>query len=284
MKRPYSRTYSQSRRRQQERSRDRRGWLLIASSVVALVLLAGFGVAASRTTAISPETGCPKTHRMPTAHTIVLLDETDRLSPTEVRYAQTVIADEYHWLPVGGRLTVRNIVADPSISTDIVICRMDDGSKILGLMKNPRQVQKQFEKYAGSKLKKLLKEISDAPVQEYSPIVETVTDTLDQPDFGRSVEERRLILISDMAQHSTEFTQYGASLRAKDLEEFNRDIEGVSVRIHYISRRGLSLQGARHKAFWKGYFTGMGAQDVHIGHDPLLGEDPTKREVWNETD
>jgi hypothetical protein len=93
-----------------------------------------------------------------------------------------------------------------------------------------------------------------------------------------------LVIVSDMAQHSSEFSQYGSSkhLVRPDLDYFQRDLTGVSVRIHYIARRTLKMQGPRHKKFWKQYFTSMGSRDVSIGHELRLGTDQDK-EIWSDT-
>jgi hypothetical protein len=279
MKRPHRRPYAHARRQAQRRSQDRRGLLFIAVSVGVILGAVGLGLA-FHSEAVSKTTGCPMSHHAPAAHTLILLDETDKLAKGEVDYARHIIMNEYFWLPIGGRLTVRNILASPDDGTDIVVCRLDDGSKILGLSKNPKKVKQDFQKIAGAKLNELLVNVATAPTQTYSPIAETVAGVMDRADFGADIKARRLVLLSDMAQHSPDFSQYGAGTPHSNLGEFHRDMSGVEMRIQYIPRHELvKLQTEAHRRFWLNYFRAMGAH-VELGHSLTLGD--ANKETWSD--
>lgn len=224
-----------------------------------------------------PDTGCPIGDPVPIAHTIILIDETDQLSPSELDYARSLVRTEYAWLPVGGRLTVRNITADPYASHDVSICRMRDGKSGNGLTVTPEFLQQQFDKVAGAQIERLLADLAHAKPQDASPILETVSEARRRPDFGKEVIDRRLIIHSDLAQHSDDFSQYGA--RKVDLPSalglFGADFSGVKVRLHYIRRRALAnmQRSAAHSRFWTNYFERQGASDVVIGHDLNMEKD-----------
>jgi hypothetical protein len=265
--------------------KDRFGYLLIGSSLAVVLLLAVLGLTVLRTDRIDPKTGCPMNHKAPAAHSVVLVDETDALSRDELAYAKAVILNEYYWLPIGGRMTVRNIIAEPDLAEDIVVCRMDDGSKALGLASNPRMLRASFQKVAGARLDDLYTALRKAPLQKMSPIMEYVAATMDRPNFGSDVKDRRLVVISDMAQHSDLFSQYGHDRHPRPtddaMEQLRRDLTDVHVRIHYVPRRSLAkLQGPAHRAFWIDYFKHMHA-DTALGHSLLIGEDP-QRETWTD--
>jgi hypothetical protein len=254
--------------------------MLIGGSVL-IAVACGATVTAFGSPKIDEMTGCPIGARAPQAHTIILVDETDSLSNDELKYTRSLIRTEYFWLPIGGRLTVRSIVADPEQAGDIVVCRISDGSDVLGINTNPKRLERDFQRIAGAKLEQLYEMLAHASPQEASPILENVAQTMDRPDFGYSVESRRLVVISDFAQHSALASDYSPRRRldANSQAQLQRDMSDVAVRLHYIARRKLpAVQGSGHKAFWTRYFKDMGA-NVALGHDLLIGEDRDK-ETW----
>lgn len=220
-----------------------------------------------------------------TAHTVILVDETDELPRDELVFTKALILNEYYWLPEGGRLTVRNITADPDTAEDIVVCRMNDGSGELGITKNPKKLHQDFERIAGKRLDELFTDLRTATPQKKSPILEFIAAALDRPNFSANIKSRRIVILSDMAQYSSVLNQYGRRKKprfdAPGLAELKRDMNGVSVRIQYVRRPKLAfLQTEEHRRFWTNYFKHQGA-DVALGHSLLLGEEPT-RETWDD--
>jgi hypothetical protein len=252
--------------------------VVVSSIIVAMIVL--------KPTDVNPLTGCPTGNTAPQAHTIILIDETDRLPPSELKFVKDLIMTEYRWLPLMGRLTIRNIVADPDGSEDITICRIAEGSSTGGLIDNDRAIRERFDKIVGGRLESLFDDLKKAPVQDASPIMETMAETIDRSDFGSNVRARRLVVLSDFAQHSDLFSMYSdRGRRAKSLpesasEELDRDLAGIDVRLQYVRRRSLAgLQGGDHKRFWKAYVADQGAKSVEIDHGLLIGEAPD-RETW----
>ncbi|MFN3946205.1 MAG: hypothetical protein ACK4K7_14870 [Allosphingosinicella sp.] len=107
-------------------------------------------------------------------------------------------------------------------------------------------------------------------------------------DFDRQITERRLVLLSDMMQHSDLLSHYGrgvAHLRrgagALDGEaDAQADMSEAAIRVQYVRRRGLKTQGEAHQDFWRDFFEKRGAQDIAIGHSLSLGE--RDRPIWYE--
>lgn len=284
MRRPPGYSRSTRLHNASKRKKDRVGYTIMAASAAALALL-GITAATGRSAKVDKTTGCPLDHHAPVAHTVILIDETDQLNRDELAYAKALVLNEYHWLPLGGRLTVRNIVADPDQGEDIVVCRMNDGSASSGLTSNPKMERAQFEKVAGARLNQLYASLSTAAPQDYSPLLESIAAAANRPNFGGDVAQRRLVILSDMAQHSEEFSQYGGKGHLRPppeaAEEFKPDLKGVEVRIHYVQRHKLvGLQGTSHRNFWTGYLHHLGA-GVAIGHNLRIGEEPS-RETWSE--
>jgi hypothetical protein len=93
---------------------------------------------------------------------------------------------------------------------------------------------------------------------------------VDAPDFGPTTRDRRLVLVSDMAQNSRSVSEYagpgsGLDPSAAARSELTRDLHGVSVRIHYVHRPELAaIQTAAQRDFWRQWFVGQGA-NVKLG-------------------
>lgn len=250
-------------------------WKLgVAGGVVLAVLVIALIV---KPTEVNALTGCPKSQTAPEAHTIILIDETDRLPPNELRFVKDLVITEYMWLPTYGRLTVRSLHSDPAEGEEIVICRVAESSTTAGLLDNERTIKKRFDAIAGERLSDLFRDLETAPQQEASPIMEAVGMIFERTDFLPNVEARRLVVVSDLAQHSEAFTMYGRGQSLKppeDLaEEFFQNMSGVDVRLQYVRRPGLrGLQGRDHRDFWESYIGSQEPNSVAIGHGPLLGE------------
>jgi hypothetical protein len=279
--RRYAPHHARRRSKDKVRAQNRLGMILIGIGGAA-VLAVGIGFAATyHPSDIDKTTGCPRGNQAPAAHTLILVDATDKLAGAQLRNARSVIQTEYMWLPMGGQLTVRSLTQDPEIAKEIVICRLDDGSHASGWDKNPKAVKRQFDQTVGAKLRAFYTDLEAAPLQDASPIMETASATFDRPDFAPNVDARRLIIISDFAQHSGIASDYGRGHRLDEhaRDYLARDMSDVEMRLHYVSRPQLrDLQTATHRQFWEDYFNDMGAHAV-LGSNLLIGEDPSK-DTW----
>lgn len=263
--RPRPRVRPGAARKAQE---DRRALLILGFSLLAI---GGAGALAwsARTPALETGSGCPRGQIVPDVHTVVLVDQTDALTQRQVDYARSLILLEYQRLPAGGRLTVRPIDADPdSTARDFSRCRVRRGTEVSGLTTNPDVVEAEFRRTVGDALNGYLEDLETRPVAEASPIMETVETVAESRDFGPNVDRRRLVLLSDMAQHSGRVDQYAD--RSFALDDASRDLlprnfRGVEVRVHYVERPSLAaLQGPEHERFWRSWFRTAGA-DAQLG-------------------
>ena len=254
---------------ERRRSENTRAAVIFALSIVAV---AGLGAVAfvNRAPALDEGNGCVRGQLVPPAHTVVLIDQTDSLGQRQIDYVKTLILLEYDRLQPGERLTVRPIDENPDSSArEFSRCRVRRGADVLGIGANPEMIEADFRRIVGNPLNNYLNSLAEAPTAEVSPILETIASALDSPDFGANVPERRLIVISDMAQHSPLADQYARpqalALRPDSRELLHRDLSGVDVRVHYIRRPSLvGLQNAAHREFWTRWLRSEGA-DVQLG-------------------
>ncbi|MES2835567.1 MAG: hypothetical protein V4707_12755 [Pseudomonadota bacterium] len=270
--------------RHAKRNADRKKAYWRLGMAVAVVLAVGAIAVIVRPTPVNALTGCPKAQTAPDAHTVILIDETDRLARNELRFVRDLVMTEYMWLPIGGRLTVRNILSDPAEGDDITVCRIASNSSTGGLLDNERNIRKRFEKIAGARMAALFEGLAAAPEQDASPLMESIAVTLQRSDFDANTEARRLVVVSDFAQHSDLYSMYGRQglppLSDEAEEELHRDMAGVDVRLQYVRRRDLAgLQGKAHRGFWSDYFEPQEPKSFALGHGLLIGE-ATDRETY----
>jgi len=254
--------------------------IILALAVLAIV---GVGVALyfSRSPKLDIATGCPAGQLVPPEHTVVLIDQTDPLTPRQIDYVKGVILAEYARLKPQGKLTIASISAEVGQDDhDFSRCRVRRGADVSDVTANPEMIEAQFRRTVGDALNDYLNGLRHAPTAQRSPIIETVDAALDAPDFGPTVKARRLAIISDMAQNSPEMTEYkgpGSGLDPSDAvrDELSRDMHGVVVRIHYVRRPALAaIQTPDQRAFWTDWFRRQGAQ-VKLGWGVQL-VDPRK--------
>jgi hypothetical protein len=252
------------------RAETRRAAIILVAAVLAIVAV-GVALYLSRTPQLDAATGCPVGQRVPPEHTVVLIDQTDPLTARQIDYAKSVILAEYDRLKPEGKLTIGSIRADLGQDDhDFSRCRVRRGADVSPITSNPDMIEAQFRHTVGDALNDYLNSLRHAPTAPKSPIVETVDAALDAPDFGPTVKARRLAIISDMAQNSSEISEYKGTGSGLDpspavRDELSRDMHGVAVRIHYVRRPALAaIQTPTQRAFWTDWFKRQGA-DVKLG-------------------
>jgi hypothetical protein len=261
--------FPKSSRRVAEDRQARRLFVFSGLAIAAIVAT----LFVSREPPRDPVTGCP-TSEASRAHTVVIVDQSDRYTDRQIQYAQVVILSEYNRLQLGDRLTVLGLSADPDhAERTFSKCRLRRGDDVIGFTTNPADVQRQFERTVGGDLADYIEALRTVAPAQASPIAETVAAISEAPDFSPGPTERRLVLISDMAQFSAAASQYGGGgLDLGRYASMMRDLDRVNVRIHYVDRNTEpleSIQSTAHKAFWSRYFEEQGAHaQLGLGAEP----------------
>ena len=269
-----SRRRPASAERVAETQRALKFYAVVVVGAALLVLLAIL----ARPKPVDVATGCETDQLLPKAHTVLVIDQTDRFTPAQITYAKTVLLYEYDRLHRYDLLTVRGVGenADTPLR-NFKLCRVQKRAEVYGIAVNEDQVAHRFETVAGKPMARYLDSLARVGEAETSPLVETISNISREEGFGPGVGQRRLVIISDMAQNSANFSQYknkGSQVALPtELGVFRPDLKGASVRVHYLLRPSLRrLQGPAHEATWQDYFERSGAKDIKFGWGVGLGD------------
>lgn len=248
---------------------------LLGAVLIGLVLLTlgGFGAAAFllRPPPTDPETLC-RTDAPLGAHTIVLVDSTDRLEPRHRRKLRAVLAQERTRLGQYDRLTVMRLNArrpqEPSILFSRCLPRPPEQTN--PLFENARHTQERWDADFADALDRALRSAASGGGAQRSPILAGLRAVAADPDFDPLIHRRRLVLVSDMLEHDPAgFTHYAD---AADYAAWRRqsaanapDFARVAVRVVPLDRPDhAARQTHALEQFWPAYFDAADVQSVSM--------------------
>jgi hypothetical protein len=231
------------------------------------VVFALFAVVAfNQPPSLMADTSCRMDRKDP-AHTIILIDQSDPFNPNDLDWVYEFVDAEARALPKYGRLTILTPnAANPYEPKRIhFACSPGSAAEANPIFQNPKMVEQSWQSdfYAP-----LLEQVETALLdtrQPSSPLVEAVYAVSDRADFQPGDTSRRLVLVSDLMQHSDGFSFYraGADYEAflgSDLARMTPRLDQVDVVARIVPRQIYDLPMAEVKAFWRAYFDEAGAQ------------------------
>jgi hypothetical protein len=247
--------------------------ILIAFAFVVLGGLAGAGVML-RAPPLDDDTLC-RTDRALAAHTLILVDGTDRLEARHRRKLERVIAQERARLAPHERLSIWSLRADhPQEPRNLFSrCLPRDGSQINPLFENAAKAQARWDEQVGAALESAARRAGSSGRGDASPILAGLRAAAADPDFSAEIPQRRLVLVSDLLEHARDgFTLYDAAAdfaawRTQDAAG-PADLAGVTVRVAPLDRpEHAAAQRRARAAFWEPYFAAADAEGVSF--DPM---------------
>jgi hypothetical protein len=262
------------------RARQRRSNELIFGTLGFLLFLGIIGGVAyymmSRPAGLDKGSLCPASG--PAGHYVLVVDKTDPLTFTQKEAFAVVLRDLVEKrVPEGYLLSVFVLGEDFKENAKPLIerCNPGSGRDKSEFTENLRQLEKQYQE---GFLEPLLKQ-SDALLAtqpaKFSPIFEMMQLVAINGFRKHDVKgERRLVVMSDMLQNTTQFSMYkgpvdyAAFASSPYGQKAHLDLQGVEVEIHYLMN-SPQLQTRRNQKFWEDYFDKAGARIVAVR--PLEG-------------
>lgn len=254
-----------------------RNALGIVLIVLALAVLGGLASAAllMRPPPTDAETLC-RTDAPLGAHTIVLVDSTDRLEARHRRKLRAVLAQERARLGQFDRLTIMRInVRRPQEPTILFSrCLPRPPEETNPLFENARMVQASWDEDFAQALEGALRSAGSGGPQRASPIVAALRAVAADPDFGAEIPQRRLVLMSDLLEHNPQgFSLYVPDANYAEWRATSPngapDFARVDLRVVPIDRPdNAERQAAAMEQFWPAFFDAADVQSVSIDPAP----------------
>jgi len=261
-------------RRRGATGRNALGLVLIAA---AILVLGGLGGAALllRAPPTDPETLC-RTDAPLGAHTIVLVDTTDRLEARHRRKLRAVLAQERARLGQYERLTIMRISVrrpqEPSILFSKCLPRPPEDAN--PLFENARMTQATWDEEFAEALDSALRSAGSGGPQRASPIIAGIRAVAADPEFGAEIPRRRLVLVSDLLEHDpghfslyvseADFAAWRAASPAGPPDLSHVDLRVVPIdRPDHAARQAHAMQ-----AFWPAFFDAADVQSLSTDPAP----------------
>ncbi len=259
------------------RSANGRNALGIVLIILALATLGGLASAALflRPPPTEASTLCRMDQPL-AAHTIVLVDSTDRLESRHRRKLRAVLAQERARLGQYDRLTIMRINVrrpqEPSILFSQCLPRPPEQAN--PLFQNARMVQATWDEEFAQALESALRSAGFGGPQRASPIIAALRAVAADPEFGVEIPRRRLVLVSDLLEHNPQgFSLYvpdaNYSAWVASTPNGPPDFARVDLRVVPIDRPDNATQQAQAiEAFWPAFFDAADVQSVSMDPAP----------------
>jgi hypothetical protein len=244
------------------RARANRRYAAGTFGVILTLALLSFAVWWFRPPNPDPETLCPTTRPI-TAHTLVIVDRTDRWEPAIGATLTDLIEAAQRHTRQYEKFSIVSLDSNLSTQPLFSVCNPGEPSLLTDLYKGHRYTRRDFEqKFVGAS-ESVVARVRQPSAAPTSPIVEYIHRWLGREDFDASVPRRRLVLISDMRQNSSELNMYArgeaglAQLVERELGEAGRS---VNYNIYFIHHgRDYNMPESQVRQAWDGAFRQISA-------------------------
>ncbi len=264
----------QSVRRKRKRAQDRLGIALIV--LVVLVFAsggAGYFYLQQTRVAIDETTLCPKDGAR--TLTVVLVDRTDPLTTIQRAALRRRLEEIKDSVAQYGALQIYSVepIGETLLRPVVDLCNPGRGADIDSKFGNPRLVEKRWQEGFAMPIERLLEDLMQLDEADSSPIMESIQSIAVSILRGNVAAEipKRLIIASDMLQHTVEYSQYKGGFDFQEFREsdyyrrLRADLRGVEVEIIYIRRdTRRAVQGKAHIQFWRDYIRDQGGAVTHV--------------------
>lgn len=265
---PKPSTYS-GRRSHARRRRDNGDRFWIAAIVVIVLLGVGVAYFVNKWVSASKIDEATLCHAGgPVNATVMLLDMTDPLNPTQQARLRNLLDNEI------AASSVDTMVALGVVSEDagnwgvrFAKCKPETGETANVLYENPAQIARRYEEEFIEPMKATLDRLVGGDSENQSPIMEAMQSLISQtPEFSKVHGRRKLIIVSDMLQHSDTLSFYRGHGWDRFIEthadqRLADNLAGVDVEIIRIPRGGGNVpSNAIVEDFWSRYFDKQGSR------------------------
>lgn len=245
-------------------------WGVIGASVLLIIGVLAISQSLVNKKAINEYTLCHSSG--PTNATVILLDVTDPLNGTQQARLRTIINNE---------IALSDI--DTSISMGVVSefpdrwgamfskCKPATGGDANSLYENPTLIADRYNREFLSPINEKIDTTLSSAKENQSPIMEALQALIaGSPDFSNVKGRRKIILVSDMLQHSDNLSFYRGQgwdyFVSQDGEKrFAESLVSAEIEIIRIPRIGNNIPPDQLvEGFWTRYFDKQGSRAPNV--------------------
>jgi hypothetical protein len=207
---------------------------------------------------LDPETLCPIEGAK--AVTLILIDKTDPLTAAEQARIRSVTAAERDAAQRGDRITIKLLrQKDGGNETvlDTVADLCNPGAAANPLFENPKRVAARYQNAFVEPIEAALASVKDAGSAPASPIAGALNTSVESA--GGSDDRLKLILISDLMEHTAEASAYSGTLNEAALKKLipqstQTRLKEAEVRILLLARPRQGKQQEVAIGIWRRFF------------------------------
>jgi hypothetical protein len=246
-----------------DRARANRFYAVATGGVLVGLLALTLTLWALRPADLDPATLCP-TSRPIAGHTVVIVDRTDVWSPAIGATLAEIVETAQRNTEQYQKFSIVSLDADQSVRPLFSACNPGAPTLWSDLYRGRRYTARDFEdKFVGA-ADSIAQELRRPSEASTSPIIEYVHRWLGADDFNADVPNRRLVLISDLRQHSPLYSVYaprdGEQLAPIVEDQFGPAAQGVNFDIYFIAHgRDHNVSEDEVHAAWNEAFRSLGA-------------------------
>jgi len=223
-----------------------------------------------RADAVDQTTLCPTEGA--TGSLAILLDLTDPLGTTQ----SITLRSEVERLVVesqrGTLVSLGRVSDNPEeLGAAYVLCRPMTGAEGGEWLRNPTQLDRQFQERFLKPFQAELDGMLDAQEAKQSPIMEGLQALLAGTGAAgvKVLGPRQIVIVSDLLQHSDAFSFYrgddwGKFERSPDFPRLAKNLDKVEVTIFRVPRPAAKVDMTAVDDFWVRYLQAQGVATVHV--------------------
>ncbi len=261
---------SRNKRQQRKKNKNFLGTVLIIFVLSVFVLGATYYFKIqSRQQSYDQETLCPL--NLPSSEYLALVfDKSDVYNKIQQSYLKRFFNNLKAELMPGTRISIFLIESldGKEIQPDYVVCVPRTGEDANVFYENPKQIKKRWKEQFEKPLDQAIAGFMQPSQAEFSPIMEIFQYiSLTAFPSGEETAEKKVIIISDMLQHTPEWSHYRGQFDLNQLmrnnyyQRIRTDLENAEVKILYVRRDGNEhLQNKRHAYFWSDFIQSLGGR------------------------
>jgi hypothetical protein len=216
-----------------------------------------------RPATLDPVSLCP-TDRPVAGHTVVIVDRTDRWTPAMSGALTQLVENAQRDTLRHQKFSIVSLDANQSVHAWFSVCNPGAPDFWSDLYRGRRYTVNDFNQRFVGAADRVVAEVSEPAEASSSPIVEYVHRWLGSDDFSPAMENRRLVLVSDMRQNSPLYSIYGegsgAGLAPVVERQFGPSAEGVAFDVYFVAHgRDHNVSEDEVRTAWDEAFNAVNA-------------------------